>query len=142
MGSSPRARRVAWAVFGLLCSTSAARAQAPSTVTVSVEGAAAGSPLERVWPFHGYDEINYTTTPEGSALLRELATLHSAPVHVRSHFLLNSGDGTPALKWGSTGVYSENAAGEPSYDWTVTDGIMDAVSAAGAFPFVELGFMP
>jgi xylan 1,4-beta-xylosidase len=95
-----------------------------------------------VWPFHGYDEINYTTTPEGTALLRELAALHSAPVHVRSHFLLNSGDGTPALKWGSTGVYSEDAGGVPLYDWTLIDGITDALSAAGAFPFVELGFMP
>ncbi|MEP7052167.1 MAG: beta-xylosidase [Pseudomonadota bacterium] len=122
--------------------TSAARAQAPSTVTVSVEGAAAGSPLERVWPFHGYDEVNYTTTPEGTALLGALVAAHSAPVHVRSHFLFNSGDGTPALKWGSTGVYSEDATGAPRYDWTVTDGIMDALSAAGAFPFVELGFMP
>jgi xylan 1,4-beta-xylosidase len=61
---------------------------------------------------------------------------------VRSHFLLNTGDGTPALKWGSTNVYSEDAAGNPIYSWTLTDGIMDAVTAAGAFPFVEIGFMP
>jgi xylan 1,4-beta-xylosidase len=95
-----------------------------------------------VWPFHGYDEINYTTTPEGSALIDALVAAHSAPVHVRSHFLLNTGDGTPAMKWGSTDVYTEDSAGNPVYSWTLSDGIMDTITAAGALPFVELGFMP
>ena len=36
-----------------------------------------------------------------------------------------SGDGTPALKWGSTGVYSEDAEGKPRYDWTILDRIFD-----------------
>jgi xylan 1,4-beta-xylosidase len=119
-----------------------ARAQTPASVTVSVDATAGGAPLERVWPFHGYDEINYTTTPEGSALLRTIAAAHTAPVHVRSHFLLNTGDGTPAVKWGSTNVYTEDAAGNPIYSWTLTDGIMDTITGAGAFPFVEIGFMP
>ena len=119
-----------------------ARAQSPATVNVSVDATATGTPLERVWPFHGYDEINYTTVPEGQALLRTVAAAHTAPVHVRSHFLFNTGDGTPALKWGSTNVYTEDAAGQPVYGWTLTDGILDALTAAGVFPFVELGFMP
>jgi xylan 1,4-beta-xylosidase len=110
-------------------------------VNVSVDATAPGALLERVWPFYGYDEINYTTTPEGKALLADIASAHTAPVHVRNHFLLNSGDGTPAPKWGSTNVYDEDA-GTPVYDWTLTDGIMDAITAAGAFPFVEIGFMP
>ena len=131
---------------GLLASTSAAcqppPATAPETINVSVDATAGGTPLERVWPFYGYDEINYTTEPEGRALLAALAAAHTAPVRVRSHFLLNNGDGVPALKWGSTNVYTEDAAGNPVHDWTLTDGIMDAITAAGAFPFVELGFMP
>ena len=129
-------------VTGLLALSCPSRAQTPTTVTVAVDGAAGGTPLERVWPFYGYDEINYTTAPEGIALLGTLAAAHTAPVHVRSHFLLNTGDGTPALKWGSTNVYSEDAAGSPVYSWPLTDGIMDTISAAGLFPFVELGFMP
>jgi xylan 1,4-beta-xylosidase len=111
-------------------------------VNVSVDATAAGAPLERVWAFHGYDEINYTTDPEGRALLGTIAAAHTAPVRVRNHFLLNTGDGTPAMKWGSTNVYTEDAAGNPVYDWTLTDGIMDTITAAGAFPFVEIGFMP
>jgi len=127
---------------GLLALSSRARAQAPATVNVSVDATAAGTPLERVWAFHGYDEINYATAPEGRALLATIAAAHSAPVHVRNHFLLNSGDGTPALKWGSTDVYREDAAGNPVYSWALTDGIMDTISGVGALPFVELGFMP
>ncbi len=119
-----------------------ARAQAPATVNVSVDATAPGMSLERVWPFHGYDEINYTTTPEGSALLGTIAAAQSAPVHVRSHFLFNTGDGTPAMKWGSTNVYTEDAAGNPVYSWTLTDGILDTITGVGALPFVEIGFMP
>jgi xylan 1,4-beta-xylosidase len=126
----------------LLALTSSAAAQTPATVDVSVDATAAGAPLERIWPFHGYDEINYTTTPEGEALLGAIAAAHSAPVHLRSHFLLNTGDGTPAMKWGSTNVYTEDAAGNPVYSWTLTDGIMDTLTGVGAFPFVEIGFMP
>ena len=127
---------------GLLAAAVEARAQGAATVQVAVDATAAGAPLERVWPFHGYDEINYTTVPEGEALLGTLAAAHTAPVHVRSHFLLNTGDGTPALKWGSTNVYTTDAAGNPVYDWTLTDGIMDTLTAAGALPLVEIGFMP
>src|SRR3954453_13735446 len=105
---------------GLLALASPARAQAPATVDVSVDATAEGTPLERVWPFYGYDEINYTTLPEGKALLGTLAAAHTAPVRVRSHFLLNTGDGTPALKWGSTNVYTEDATSSPLYSWTLT----------------------
>jgi xylan 1,4-beta-xylosidase len=129
-------------MLALLVWASPVSAQTPATVNVSVDATAAGTPLERVWPFHGYDEINYTTTPEGAALLGTIAAAHSAPVHVRSHFLLNTGDGTPAMKWGSTNVYTEDAAGNPVYTWDLTDGIMDIITGVGAFPFVEIGFMP
>jgi xylan 1,4-beta-xylosidase len=127
---------------GLFALSACGGAPAPATVDISVDATAAGAPVARVWPFYGYDEINTTTTAEGRALLATLAAAHTAPVHVRSHFLFNTGDGTPALKWGSTNVYTEDAAGNPVYDWTLTDGILDAITDAGAFPFVELGFMP
>jgi xylan 1,4-beta-xylosidase len=127
---------------GVLALSPLARAEAPARVSVSVDATAAGAPLERVWPFHGYDEINDTTTPEGKELLGTIVAAHTAPVHVRSHFLLNTGDGTSAMKWGSTNVYTEDATGSPVYDWTLTDGIMDTITTVGALPFVELAFMP
>jgi xylan 1,4-beta-xylosidase len=121
---------------------SVARAEAPAAVTIDVDATAAGASLEPVWAFYGYDEVNYTTAAEGEALLRTLAAAHTAPVHVRTHFLFNTGDGMPALKWGSTNLYTEDPSKGPIYDYTRIDAIMDATTRAGAFPFVELGFMP
>jgi len=129
-------------IVGLLALAQPALAQAPAVVSISVNAAAGGAPLERVWAFHGYDEVNYTTEPEGRALLGTLAALHTAPTYVRSHFLFNTGDGTPAPKWGSTNVYTEDAAGNAVYDFALTDGILDALTSAPVFPLVELGFMP
>jgi xylan 1,4-beta-xylosidase len=95
-----------------------------------------------VWPYYGADEVNYITTPEGSDLLKTLATIHTAPVHVRNHFLLNTGDGTPGLKWGSTNAYTEDTSGNPVYNFQIVDQIMDSITGAGAFPLVEIAFMP
>jgi xylan 1,4-beta-xylosidase len=127
--------------FGLGVSA-ALRAQPQPGVTIDVDATAPEASLESVWAYYGYDEANYTSTPEGEELLRTLASANSAPVHVRTHFLFNTGDGAPALKWGSTNIYTEDAAGNPIYDYTLIDQIMDATVGAGTLPFVEMGFMP
>jgi xylan 1,4-beta-xylosidase len=121
---------------------SLARAQTPARIAVAVDGTAAGTPLKRVWPYYGYDEANYTTTALGQDLLRTLATINNSPVYIRTHFLLNTGDGMAALKWGSTNVYTESTAGTPIYSWTIMDRIVDAMVAAGTRPMMEIGFMP
>src|SRR3970040_1902919 len=78
----------------------------------------------------------------GRKLLSELADLSPVPVFVRAHNLLTTGDGTPALKWGSTNAYTEDAEGRPAYDWTVVDRIFDAYLERGVRPYVEIRFMP
>ena len=65
-----------------------------------------------MWAFFGYDEPNYTYMKDGKKLLSELAALSPVPVYVRAHNLLTTGDGTPALKWGSTNAYTEDADGQ------------------------------
>ena len=95
-----------------------------------------------VWNYFGYDEPNYTYMPNGKKLLSELAALSPAPVYVRVHNLLTTGDGSAALKWGSTNVYTEDRAGKPVYSWTILDHIFDTFHAAGIKPLVEIGFMP
>ena len=55
---------------------------------------------------------------------------------------MTTGDGAASLKWGSTNVYTEDAAGKPVYSWTILDQIFDAFHAAGIKPLVEIGFMP
>ncbi len=130
------------AVVGIAGALATAHAQTQAGVDIRVDATAAGTPLEPVWRYYGYDEVNYTTQAEGKALLRTLTQAHGAPVQVRTHFLFNTGSGDPALKWGSTNLYSEDAAGNPVYDYVLIDGIMDALIEAGAQPLVELGFMP
>ena len=121
---------------------SIAAAQGSESVTIAVDATAAGAPLERIWPFYGYDEVNNTTTPPGQDLLRTLGSMDPVAPHIRTHFLLNTGDGTPSLKWGSTNIYTEDAMGNPIYAWTLMDGIMDTITGAGAFPLVEIAFTP
>jgi xylan 1,4-beta-xylosidase len=115
-------------------------------VTVRVDAASSISssmgPFRPVWAFFGYDEPNYTYAPNGRKLLGELAALSPTPVYIRAHNLLTSGDGTPALKWGSTNAYTKAPAGGPVYDWTIVDRIFDTWHAAKLRPLVEIGFMP
>ncbi len=114
--------------------------QQPVSLSVSLDRPiGAYKPIDR---WFGYDEGNYTTTPAGRALLGELHDLSPVPVTIRAHHLFTSGNGTPELKWSSTGVYSEDAQGNPVYNFTLLDGIFDAYKQAGVRPMVELGFMP
>jgi len=80
-------------------------------------------PMYPAWAWFGYDEPNYTYMKDGKKLLSEIAALSPVPVYVRAHSLLVTGDGIPALKWGSTNAYTEDANGKPIYNWTIIDSI-------------------
>ena len=95
-----------------------------------------------MWAFFGHDEPNYTYMKDGRKLLSELAELSPVPVFMRTHNLLTTGDGTPALKWGSTNAYTEDADGRPKYDWTIVDRIFDTYMQRHMKPLVQIGFMP
>src|SRR5215470_13337391 len=111
-------------------------------VTIHVDAARVKGTMRPIWGFFGYDEPNYTYMKDGKKLLSELAALSPAPVYVRTHNLLTTGDGTAALKWGSTNAYTEDASGKPRYDWTIVDRIFDTYIQRGMKPLVEIGFMP
>ena len=111
-------------------------------VTIKIDAAHPVGPLRPVWSYFGYDEPNYTYMKDGRKLLSELAALSPVTVHVRAHNLLTTGDGTAALKWGSTNAYTEDAQGKPKYDWTVVDRIFDTYIERKMKPLVEIGFMP
>jgi xylan 1,4-beta-xylosidase len=111
-------------------------------VTIRVDAASRLGPLRPVWRFFGADEPNYATMEDGRKLLAELGELRPNAVYFRAHNLLTSGDGTPALKWGSTNAYREDAEGRPVYDWTILDRIFDTYRRHGVRPYVEIGFMP
>jgi xylan 1,4-beta-xylosidase len=116
-----------------------ARAQ---DVTIRVSAGERIGPMTPMWAWFGHDEPNYTYMKDGQKLLSDLAALSPVPVYMRTHNLLTSGDGSAALKWGSTNAYTEDAAGNPVYDWTIVDRIFDAYVERGMKPLVEIGFMP
>jgi xylan 1,4-beta-xylosidase len=101
-----------------------------------------GKPLQPVWAHFGYDEPNYTYMKDGKKLLSEIAALSPVPVYVRCHNLLTTGDGSAALKWGSTNAYTEDEKGNPVYDWHIVDSIFDTYIQRGMKPLAEIGFMP
>ncbi len=111
-------------------------------VSIQVDATQRGKLLSHVWQYYGYDECNYTTTPNCMALMTTVAQINPEPVYLRQHFLLNSGDGVASPKWSSTNVYTEDSSGNPVYDWRIMDGIMDAITASGCRPLVEIGLMP
>src|SRR5262245_10477310 len=108
----------------LMCAgvfASPAFAAEPFPVTIRVDAGNSPGELKPIWRFFGADEPNYAYMKNGKKLLTELGELAPKSVYFRTHNLLTSGDGTPALKWGSTGVYGDDAQGRPVYNWTILD---------------------
>lgn len=144
-----RARSMAAAGLAVLLAAGSSTAQertdasaAPIAVHMSVDAAKVTGRLAPIWRFFGADEPNYATMKDGRKLLAHLGDLRPGDVYFRAHNLLNTGDGTPAFKWGSTNIYTEDKAGHPVYDFTVTDRIIDTYIARGVHPYLQLGFMP
>ena len=114
----------------------------PFPVTVRVDASKPVGELRPIWRYFGGDEPNYAYMKDGRRLLRELGQIDPRGAFFRTHNLLNTGDGTPALKWGSTNAYTEDASGKPVYDWTIVDRIFDTCVARNVRPLVQIGFMP
>ena len=117
-------------------------AQNNDKATINVHLAKEIAPMKPVWAWFGYDEPNYTYMKDGKKLLSEIAALSPVPVYVRTHSLLVTGDGMAALKWGSTNAYTEDAKGNPIYNWTIIDSIFDTYVKRGMKPLAQIGFMP
>ena len=139
----------AWISISLLQNLRAADASADSPaadssipVTITVDAAKPLGELTPIWRFFGADEPNYAYMKNGQKLLGELGRLGAPQVYFRAHHLLTSGDGSYALKWGSTSAYKEDTNGAPVYDWTINDRIFDTYLERGVKPYVQIGFMP
>ena len=117
-------------------------ANEPFAVAVRVDAGKTKGALKPIWRFFGADEPNYAYMKDGRKLIQELGELKPQEVFFRAHSLLVSGDGTPALKWGSTGAYSEDEQGKAIYNWTIIDRIFDTYLERGVKPYVQIGFMP
>jgi xylan 1,4-beta-xylosidase len=139
---SKLASRLAFAAVFLVVPSIIGAQQPSPPVTITVDFSKPVGGMSTAWSYFGYDEPNFTYSPNGTKLLKELSSMSPVPVYIRTHNLFTSGDGTGSLKWGSTNVYTEDPQGNSVYDWTVIDRIFDAYRDAGVVPLVELGFMP
>ncbi len=126
--------------FSLSVFICTANAQSKANIQVNFDKNIAK--MKPIWAWFGYDEPNYTYMKDGQKLLTEISKLSPVPVYVRAHNLLTSGDGTPALKWGSTNAYTEDANGKPIYNWKIVDQIFDSYVKRGMKPLAQIGFMP
>jgi xylan 1,4-beta-xylosidase len=133
---------IAAVLIVLLAASPATSAGEPFPVKIRVDAGRSRGGLAPIWRFFGADEPNYAHMKDGRSLLGALGELRPKAVYFRTHNLLTTGDGTPALKWGSTNAYTEDAHGRPVYDWTVLDRIFDTYLERGVRPYVEIGFMP
>jgi xylan 1,4-beta-xylosidase len=119
-----------------------AGAQVPSPPSIRIDLKKETGDMYPMWAWFGYDEPNYTYMKDGKKLLTELSQLSPVPVYVRTHSLLVTGDGMPALKWGSTNAYTEDIKGNPVYNWRIIDSIFDTYLQRGMKPLAQIGFMP
>ena len=144
------ARVLSTVIWASLALTACAQSAPPATnaapaafpVAIRVDAAKSIGELKPIWRMFGADEPNYTTMPNGRKLTAELGALKPGDVFFRAHNLLCTGDGTAALKWGSTGVYREDDDGKPIYNWKILDEIFDTYLTNGVRPFAQIGFMP
>jgi xylan 1,4-beta-xylosidase len=130
------------ASIAALCVNCETRAAETFPASIRVDASATRGELKPIWRFFGCDEPNYATMPHGQKLIGELGKLQPKHVFFRTHNLLCTGDGTPALKWGSTNAYREDVDGKAIYDWTILDQIFDTYLQRGVRPYVQIGFMP
>lgn len=114
----------------------------PFRVNIRIQASQKQGELKPIWRFFGADEPNYAYMKDGKKLITELGKLAPGSVYFRTHNLLTTGDGTPALKWGSTNAYTEDEQGRPVYNWAILDRIFDIYLKHGVKPYVQVGFMP
>jgi xylan 1,4-beta-xylosidase len=129
-------------VLAVLVAIASSASGADIPVSITVDAGATGAAFKAIYRFFGADEPNYATMPDGEKLIGDIGNLTPAGAFFRTHNLLCTGDGTPALKWGSTNIYTEDAQGNPIYDYTIVDRIFDTYIQHGVRPYVEIGFMP
>ncbi len=109
---------------------------------VSVDASDWTGSLRHIWNYIGYDELNYTTTPEGKETLGKFMDLPDRIYHFRPHHILCTGNCRSSFKWGSSNIYIEDEEGDPEYNYKIIDELLDTYLDYNAKPFFEIGFMP
>ena len=116
----------------IACATALSSQQTPTTEEVRIDAHAVTRPFPHFWE---------QMFGSGRAILslresyrHDLRTMKSATDirYVRFHAIFDD----------EVGVYSEDAQGQPVYNWSYVDQIYDGLLENGVRPFVEMSFMP
>ncbi len=106
--------------------------QPPAHEEIVVDAHAAGAPFPHSWEeMFGSGRANLAMRADYQSDLRRVKRVTDFR-YVRFHAILDD----------ENGVYSEDAHGNPAYDWSYVDHIYDALLANGVRPYVEISFMP
>lgn len=111
-------------------------------VTITVRAGQSLGPLKRIWRSIGYAEPNWTYTPQGKLIYKEIAGLKDGPFWVRLVHTFSSGNLRGSPFQGSSNCYREDADGNPVYDWTTLDRIYDVLVENGSKPMPVLELVP
>jgi xylan 1,4-beta-xylosidase len=99
---------------------------------ITIDAHAAGTPFPHFWEqMFGSGRANLALRGSYRADLREVKGITDLR-YVRFHAIFHD----------ENGVYSEDAKGNPVYNWSYVDQIYDGLLAEGVRPFVEISFMP
>ncbi|MGB8030092.1 MAG: glycosyl hydrolase family 39 [Terracidiphilus sp.] len=124
------------AAAALAMSAARGRAQQPapsqSNEEIVVDAHAAATPFPHYWEqMFGSGRANLTMRANYRSDLRQVKQITGFG-YVRFHAIFHD----------ENGVYSEDAQGNPVYNWSYVDQIYDGLLAGGVRPFVEISFMP
>lgn len=108
------------------------RAQSPAQDEITVDASAPSTPFPHFWEkMFGSGRAQLVLRANYQKDLRMTKRVSDFQ-YVRFHAILND----------ENDVYSENAQGQPVYNWSYVDQIYDALLANGIRPYVEISFMP
>lgn len=111
-------------------------------INIEIDCNAAVGSLRPIWRSFGYDEINWTYTPRGKQVFREISKLSEQPYYIRCHHTFTSGNALSTPTKGSTNVCTAINAAGMKLDFTVLDQVLETFLANNCKPIMELGFMP
>ncbi|MGO8772643.1 MAG: GH39 family glycosyl hydrolase [Terracidiphilus sp.] len=116
-----------------LCAQPAAMPQSTTPAQpITIDALAAGTPFPHFWEqMFGSGRANLAMRASYRADLREVKKITDVR-YVRFHGIFHD----------ENGVYSEDAQGNPIYNWSYVDQIYDGLLAEGVRPYVEISFMP
>jgi xylan 1,4-beta-xylosidase len=100
--------------------------------------------IEPIWNGIG-GASGLALTPQGERLLHRITTSSPYPFYKRIWGITSTGTAVPftaEADWGSTNVYQVDKNGNPFYDFTLFDQILDVTLKANFIPIMHLGMMP